>query len=111
MMRYYTYVEEPTLDSYRLDYWPRDQLGTVLICPWVVVTGKSGAVYHSMRALPLPDKQTTVNLGTYRATGQLDEAGELMYSFRAGATVAIGVGAMGAAGRKRLASSRHRAHR
>jgi hypothetical protein len=81
-MRYYTYVEEPTLESYRLDYSPRDQLGTVLICPWVVMTGASGTVYHSMRALPLPDKQTTINFGTYRATGRLDEPGELVYSFR-----------------------------
>jgi hypothetical protein len=82
-MRYYTYIEEPTIESYRLDYCPRDQLGTVLVCPWVVVTGASGTVYHSMRALPLPDKQTTINFGTYRATGgRLDEPGELLYSFR-----------------------------
>ena len=31
-MRYYTYIEEPTIESYRLDYCPRDQLGTVLLC-------------------------------------------------------------------------------
>ena len=81
-MRYYTYLEEPTLKSYQLDYSPRDGLGTVLICPWVVVTGESGRTYHSMRALPLPEKTTSVNFGTYVGADDLDRAGDLLYSFR-----------------------------
>ncbi len=81
-MRYYTYLEEPTLKSYRLDYCPRDGLGTVLICPWIVVTGESGRTYHTMRALPLPDKLHSVNFGTYIDTDELDRTGDLLYSFK-----------------------------
>ncbi len=81
-MRYFTYLEEPTLESYRLDYCPRDGLGTVLICPWVVVTGASGRTYNAMRALPLPDKLTSMNFGTYVGNGELDRPGDLLYSFR-----------------------------
>ncbi|MHB8695044.1 MAG: hypothetical protein ACYDHH_27735 [Solirubrobacteraceae bacterium] len=82
MLSYYTYLEEPTLASYRLDYCPRDQLATVLICPWVVVTGESGATYNVMRALPLPDKNVSMSFGTYRGSDELDSPSPLVFSFR-----------------------------
>lgn len=81
-MRYFTYLEEPTLESYQLHYAPRHDLSTVLICPWVVVTGESGTVYHTMRALCLPGQGQTMNFGTYRGNGELDRAGDLLYSFK-----------------------------
>jgi hypothetical protein len=81
-MRYPTFLEEPTLDSYRLDHCPRDGLGSVLICWWVNVTGESGATYNVMRAVQLPDKATSMNFGAYRGTGVLDQPGELVFSFR-----------------------------
>ena len=59
----------------RLDYCPRDQLGTVLVCPWVVVTGASGTVYHSMRALPLPDKEATMTSAPIAPRGVVAIAG------------------------------------
>ena len=81
MLRYVTYLEEPTLGSYRLDYCPRDGLATVLICPWVVVTGESGATYNVMRALPLPDAGVSVSFGAYRGSDRLEEPSPLVYSF------------------------------
>ena len=81
-MRYSTYLEEPTLESYRLDHCPRDGLAPVLICWWVNVTGQSGATYNVMRAVQLPQNGTSMNFGAYRGTGVLDEPGALLYSFR-----------------------------
>lgn len=81
MLRYAVYLEEPTLASYRLDYCPRDTLATVLICPWVVATGESGATYNVMRALPLPDTGVSVSFGTYRGSDTLDQVSPLVFSF------------------------------
>jgi hypothetical protein len=73
MLRYFAYLEEPTLASYRLDYCPRHALATVLICPWVVVTGEMGTTYNVMRALPLPESAVSVSFGAYRGSDRLDE--------------------------------------
>jgi hypothetical protein len=81
-MRYVTYLEDPTLEAYRMDHSPRDGLGSVLICWWVNVTGESGTTYNVMRAVELPGKGESMNFGAYRGTGALDEAGELVFSFR-----------------------------
>ena len=81
-MRYVTYLEEPTLESYRLDHSPRDGLGSVLICWWADVTGAAGDRYNVMRAIELPEKHLSLNFGAYRGTGRLDEAGPLAFSFR-----------------------------
>lgn len=81
-MRYLTYLEEPTLASYRLDHSPRDGLGSVLICWWADVTGASGERYNAMRAIELPEKHLSMNFGAYRGTGVLDEAGSLVFPFR-----------------------------
>lgn len=81
-MRYYTYLEEPTLDSFRLDHCPRDGMASVLICWWVNVTGASGATYNAMRAVQVPDAGTSMNFGAYRGTGELDEPGRLVFPFR-----------------------------
>jgi hypothetical protein len=81
-IRYSSYLEEPGLDAFRLDYCPRDDLATVLVCPWVIVTGKSGATYNVMRALPLPEAGLSLNFGAYRGNGVLDAPGELVFPFR-----------------------------
>src|SRR5205814_10733663 len=48
-MRYLVYLEpEPTLDWYRLDDAPRENLAPVFLCPYAVVTGESGAMYNLM---------------------------------------------------------------
>jgi hypothetical protein len=81
-MRYFTYLEEPTLESYRLDHSPRDGLGSALICWWGDVTGASGERYNVMRAVELPEKHLSINFGAYRGTDTLDHAGTLVLSFR-----------------------------
>jgi hypothetical protein len=81
MLRYFAYLEEPTLASYRLDYCPRDALATVLICPWVVVTGETDTTYNVMRALPLPESAVSVSFGAYRGSDRLDEVSPFVYSF------------------------------
>jgi hypothetical protein len=81
-MRYYTYLEEPTLESYRLDHCPRDGLAPVLICWWVNVTGQSGATYNVMRAVQIPHNGVSMNFGACRGTGVLDEPGELVFPFQ-----------------------------
>lgn len=80
-MRYYTYLEEPSLESYKLDHCPRDGLAPVLICWWVNVTGQSGATYNVMRATQIPQNGVSMNFGAYRGTGRLDEPGDLVFPF------------------------------
>jgi hypothetical protein len=81
-LRYLTYLEDPTLASYRLDHSPRHGLDTVLVCWWAVVTGTSGRTYNVMRSLPLPDVGASMNFGAYRGDDELDHAGPLVFSFR-----------------------------
>lgn len=80
-MRYLTYLEEPPLDAFALNHCPRDGLGTVLVCVWVVVTGDSGETYNAMRALSIPEKNQTLNFGIYRGKDALDEPGPLVFPF------------------------------
>lgn len=81
-MRYQVFLEEPSLDSHRLGYSPRDGFGTILVGMWAVLTGESGATYNLMRGLPLPDTGTALNFGAYKGTGILDEHPPLAFSFR-----------------------------
>lgn len=79
-MRYVTYLEgEPTLAAYRLDHAPRAELAPVFICPFVVVTGRSGAMYNSMRGFQANDKGSVMNMGTYRLNGVLDEQCPMLF--------------------------------
>jgi hypothetical protein len=81
-VHYYTYLDEPTLESYRLDHCPRDGLASNLLCWWVNVTGESGRTYNAMRAVEVPAKTTSMNFGVYCGTGVLDAQGELVFPFR-----------------------------
>ena len=81
-MRYVTYLEdEPTLDAYRLHHAPREGLAPVFICPFVVVTGESGAMYNTMRGVQGNDKGTVMNMGTYRLNGVLDEQCPMLFGW------------------------------
>ncbi len=72
-MRYVAYLEpEPQLGAYRLDHAPRGDLAPVFICPFIVVTGESGAMYNSMRGYGANTRGTVMNMGTYRLDGVLD---------------------------------------
>jgi hypothetical protein len=81
-MRYYIYLEgEPTLDWYRLDDAPRENLCPVFLCPYAVVTGESGATYNLMRGVQGQSKGTVVNMGVYRLNGALDEQCPMLFSW------------------------------
>lgn len=81
IMQYYTYLEDVTVDSLRIDASPRDGMAVSQICFYAVLTGESGKTYNIMRALPMPKKYTSMNFGFYRGTDALDEPGELVFSF------------------------------
>jgi hypothetical protein len=79
-VRYVAYLEEePGLDAYRLDYAPRADLAPVFICPFIAVTGTSGAIYNSMRGVQATDKGSVMNMGTYRLSGLLDEQCPMLF--------------------------------
>lgn len=81
-MRYLVYLEpEPTLDCYRLSHAPRADLAPVFICPFVVVTGESGAMYNSMRGLQANTKGSVMNMGTYRLDGVLDGQCPMLFAW------------------------------
>jgi hypothetical protein len=81
-VRYYSYLEgEPTLDSYRLSHTPRAGYGPVFICPFVVVTGESGAMYNAMRGIQGQHKGSAMNFGIYRLDEQLDAQCPMLYPF------------------------------
>jgi len=82
-VRYLVYIEgEPGLDAYRLDHAPRTDLSPVFICPFIVVTGASGAIYNSMRGIQADDKGSVMNMGTYRLNGVLDKQCPLLFEWR-----------------------------
>lgn len=82
-MRYVTYLEpEPTLGAYRLDHAPRADLAPVFICPFIVVSGRSGAIYNSMRGYQANTKGTVMNMGTYRLNGVLDAQCPMLFDWR-----------------------------
>jgi len=82
-LRYLVYLEdEPTLDSYRLSHAPRDGLAPVFICPFVVVTGESGAMYNAMRGMQGVSKGTIMNYGIYRLDDTLDAQCPMLFSYR-----------------------------
>ena len=81
-MRYVNYLDpHPSVESFRLSHSPRDGLGVVLICPWVILRGESGANYQFMRAYALPEMHTVINFGAYRGIGELDKQAPLLISF------------------------------
>jgi len=83
MLRYHSYLEgEPTLDAYRLSYCPRDDLGVVFICPFVVLTDESGAIYNAMRGVQGNSKNTVTNFGVYKLNGVLDQQCPMHISYR-----------------------------
>jgi hypothetical protein len=83
-MRYLVYPEgEPTLDAYRLHHAPRPDLAPVFICPFVAVSGESGAMYQSMRGIQADDKGMAMNMGTYRLNGVLDEQCPMLFGWDA----------------------------
>jgi hypothetical protein len=82
MLRYSVYLEEPTLDSYRLSYCPREDYAVAFICPFAVVTDASGKMYNSLRGLDGEVKGLATNYGFFELNGQLDESGPLLYSYR-----------------------------
>ncbi len=82
-MRYYTYLEdEPTLESYRLSHAPRDGLAPVFICPFIVATGESGAMYNAMRGIQGLHKGSAMNYNAYKLNGKLDEQCPMLYSYK-----------------------------
>ncbi len=49
MIKYELWTEQTTLDSYRLNYCPREDYCLAGLWPYLLVTGKSGKRYHGMR--------------------------------------------------------------
>jgi hypothetical protein len=81
-MRYTNYLSPaPTVDSFRLSHKPAHGLATSLVCPWVLVTGESGATYQFMRAYALPEPNSVVNFGAFKGAGELDKQAPLVYPF------------------------------
>jgi hypothetical protein len=79
-VRYVVYLEEePELGAYRLHHGPRAGLAPVFICPFIVVTGASGAMYNSMRGVQGNEKGSVMNMGTYRLNGVLDEQCPMLF--------------------------------
>lgn len=81
-MRYVVYLEpEPDLGAYRLDHAPRAELAPVFICPFLAVTGESGALYNSMRGYQANTKGSVMNMGTYRLNGVLDAQCPMLFDW------------------------------
>jgi hypothetical protein len=81
-MRYHVYLEdEPTLESYRLSHRPREDYAPVFICPFVVLTDRSGAIYNAMRGIQGQHKGETMNMGIYRLDGQLDAQCPVLFPY------------------------------
>lgn len=81
-MQYLNYLDDvPTTEAYRLSHQPVTGYGTVLISPWVIVTGESGTHYQFMRGYGVSDKSTVVNFGAFRGNGVLDAQGPLVFPF------------------------------
>jgi hypothetical protein len=80
-MRYATFIEgPPRLDMFDLTHTV-DGLASILVCPWVVVTGESGATYNVMRAIGMEDKNQSLNFGSYRGADTFDTNAPLAVSF------------------------------
>jgi hypothetical protein len=81
-VRYVVYLEpEPDLGAYRLDHAPRADLAPVFICPFLAVTGESGALYNSMRGYQANTKSSVMNMGTYRLNGVLDAQCPMLFDW------------------------------
>ena len=94
-MRYLVYLEaEPDLDAYRLHHAPRANLAPVFICPFLVVTGESGAIYNSMRGIQATEQ------------GPGDEHGHLQAQRRPRCAVPDALPVVGRASRRALLDRR-----
>lgn len=81
-MRYATFMEgQPRLDMFNLGRSP-EGFGSVMVCPWVVVTGESGAFYNVMRSVGMEDKNEALNFGSYRGADKFDQNAPLAISFK-----------------------------
>jgi len=81
-VRYYCYLEdEPTLECYRLGHAPRPDLCPVFICPFVVATDASGAMWNLMRGVQGQSTGTVLNMGIYRLNGGLDDQCPMHFSW------------------------------
>jgi hypothetical protein len=81
-MQHYSFLDDVTLDSLRIDHSPRDGLTLVHMCFYALLRGESGATYNIMRALPHPEKTSSMNFGAYRGTDELEGTGSLLFPFR-----------------------------
>ena len=53
----------------------------MFICPFIAVSGESGALYNSMRGIQADDKGSMMNMGTYRLNGILDEQCPMLFGW------------------------------
>ncbi|CAN5364624.1 hypothetical protein BH10PSE1_BH10PSE1_09110 [soil metagenome] len=79
MLRYQSYLEDPTLDGMRMSHAPVPGLGLVFICPFVVCTSESGRMFQLMRGVNGRQKGVTINFGIYEVTDELDVQGPFLY--------------------------------
>jgi hypothetical protein len=79
MLRYQSYLEDPTLEGMRMSHTPMPDLGMVFICPFVVCTGESGRMYQLMRGVNGRHKGITLNFGIYEVTDELDVQGPFLF--------------------------------
>jgi hypothetical protein len=81
-MKYYSYIEQPSLDGLSLDHVPRPGLGVAIITFWFHATGQSGAHYNLIRAIGMPEQGSVLNFGIYRGSDDIDARAELLIPHR-----------------------------
>jgi hypothetical protein len=79
MLRYQSYLEEPTLAGFCMDHVPLAGTGLVFICPFVVCSSESGRMFQLMRGVNGRQKGVTINFGIYEVTDELDVQGPFLY--------------------------------
>lgn len=82
MLRYQSYLEQPSLAGFRFDHSPLAGTTLVFICPFVVCTSESGRMFQLMRGVNGRHKGVTLNFGIYEVTDELDRQGPFLYNAR-----------------------------
>jgi len=80
-LRYLSYVDEPSVETFRLDHYPQPGCGPVMESIWAVVTDSSGNTYNAMRGVQQPRKGASLNYGIYRGADCFDESAPLVVPF------------------------------
>jgi hypothetical protein len=79
MLRYQSFLEQPWVPGFRMDYVPLAGTGLIFICPFVVCSSESGRMFQLMRGINGRQKGVTINFGIYEVTDELDVQGPFLY--------------------------------